>query len=371
MKLFKKFSIYNTQLTEKKNRRKKIGIIFLSLAMIIITGVLGIDIILDRRETSMAADNSIGLEVEEHDENQSNTDDKVGQSENQMTEKDITANQGDDGSEYYTVPQNNDKDDEIENKSDEEPLDQDGNADPTGEEADGDERVIDEGESVQGSAQSVQRIYNSVVPPHILLSAKDRGNKKIVYLTFDDGPTPKVTPQVLDILKEEGVKATFFVIGSLAEENRDLIKRAAEEGHVVANHSYSHNYEAIYSSVDSFMDEIERTDNLLRDIIGDEYEGRYVRLPGGGFGSKYDLYKATLLQNGYSYIAWNTVTNDAVERNATAEGLFKNFKDTLNGNDFSVVLMHDGAAQKETPQSLRLIIDYLKREGYEFRTFDE
>lgn len=229
---------------------------------------------------------------------------------------------------------------------------------------------MDKAQATKVSAQTVQSIYNSVVPPYLIPSSEELNDKKIVYLTFDDGPSANVTPQVLDILKEEGVKATFFVIGSLAEQNRDLVKREANEGHVVANHSYSHDYKALYSNIDMFIDEIERTDNILSDIIGDEYTPKYMRMPGGGFGAQYEPFKATLLKKGYNYITWNAVTNDAVEKNPTPEKLFANFKETLNGNKFSVVLMHDGAGQKATPQSLRLVIKYLKQEGYEFRTFD-
>jgi len=65
-------------------------------------------------------------------------------------------------------------------------------------------------------------------------------------LTFDDGPTTSVTPKILDILKEENVKATFFVIGKSAEEHPEIVKRAYDEGHYIANHGYSHNYKSIY-----------------------------------------------------------------------------------------------------------------------------
>lgn len=230
---------------------------------------------------------------------------------------------------------------------------------------------MDKVQTTQAASQAVQNIYNSVVPPYIMPSSEELGNKKIVYLTFDDGPSENVTPQVLDILEEEGVKATFFVIGSLAEKHEELIKREANEGHIIANHSYSHDYKTLYSNVDNFMAEIEKTDNILKDIIGDSYRAKYMRMPGGGFGEKYEPFKSVLLKKGYNYITWNVVTNDAVEKKPTPEKLFANFKETLNGNRFSVVLMHDGSGQKATPQSLRMIIKYLKHEGYEFRVFDK
>lgn len=215
----------------------------------------------------------------------------------------------------------------------------------------------------------VTSVYNSIVPPHMIPSSDDLKEKKIMYLTFDDGPSKTVTPEVLDILKEHDIKATFFMIGSLIEENGDIVERVVREGHTIANHSYSHNYKSLYASTNSFMDEIKKTDSALDEIVGDSYKPKYVRLPGGGFGTAYEEIKETLIQEGYQYITWNAVTNDAVEKNASPEKLFTNFKETLNGNNYSVALMHDAPGQKNTPQSLRLIIEYLKKEGYEFRAF--
>ena len=92
--------------------------------------------------------------------------------------------------------------------------------------------------------------YRNIIPVNINddISLNDitKSNKKIAYLTFDDGPTTTATSKVLDILKSENVKATFFVLGKHVKENPDLVKRAYQEGHYIANHGYSHNNEILY-----------------------------------------------------------------------------------------------------------------------------
>jgi len=87
-----------------------------------------------------------------------------------------------------------------------------------------------------------------------------KSEQKIAYLTFDDGPTLKATPKILDILKEENVVATFFVVGKHVKENPELVKRAYDEGHFIANHGYNHNNSKLYKNDDSFINEIKNTD---------------------------------------------------------------------------------------------------------------
>lgn len=103
------------------------------------------------------------------------------------------------------------------------------------------------------------------------IAAEAQGTEsKVCYLTFDDGPTTAVTPAILDTLKQYQVKATFFMLGKMVEENPDLAKRAYDEGHLLANHSYSHDYKALYATGESFMGEIEKTNGLIQGIIGEE-----------------------------------------------------------------------------------------------------
>ena len=94
-----------------------------------------------------------------------------------------------------------------------------------------------------------------------------KSEQKIAYLTFDDGPTLKATPKILDILKEEDVVATFFVVGKHVKENPELVKRAYDEGHFVANHGYNHNNSKLYKNDDSFINEIKNTDIEIGNAI--------------------------------------------------------------------------------------------------------
>ena len=94
-----------------------------------------------------------------------------------------------------------------------------------------------------------------------------KSEQKIAYLTFDDGPTLKATPTILDILKEEDVVATFFVVGKHVKENPELVKRAYDEGHFIANHGYNHNNSKLYKNDDSFINEIKNTDIEIGNAI--------------------------------------------------------------------------------------------------------
>ena len=112
--------------------------------------------------------------------------------------------------------------------------------------------------------------------------------EKIAYLTFDDGPTLKSTGKILDILKSENVKATFFVIGKHVKENPELVKRAYDEGHYIANHGYSHDNSKLYSSGENFINEIKNTDIEIGKAIGIEnYSSHVFRFPNGYMSSVY------------------------------------------------------------------------------------
>ena len=97
-----------------------------------------------------------------------------------------------------------------------------------------------------------------------------KNKKKVAYLTFDDGPTTSVTPKILDILKAENVKASFFVIGKYVDRHPEIVKRAYEEGHYIANHGYDHNNSNLYKSSDNFIEEVQKTDSAIGKAIGVE-----------------------------------------------------------------------------------------------------
>lgn len=115
---------------------------------------------------------------------------------------------------------------------------------------------------------------------------------KSVYLTFDDGPSKSVTPLILDLLKKENIPATFFVLGSRAELNPTILKREYEEGHYIANHGYSHIYSNIYSSKEAILEEYNKTENAIKNILGLEYNSHLFRFPGGSTGRKIQASKS-------------------------------------------------------------------------------
>lgn len=160
------------------------------------------------------------------------------------------------------------------------------------------------------------------------------GEEKIAYLTFDDGPSENITPQILETLKNEEVKATFFVLGSRVELRPDLVKREYEEGHYIANHGYSHVYTSIYSSAQAVLDEYNNAENKIKEAIGkEEYSSHLFRFPGGSEGGKYgkvkNSAKSLLEENGVSFINWNALTNDAVGK-PTHESIVQDLKITSN-----------------------------------------
>ena len=226
-----------------------------------------------------------------------------------------------------------------------------------------------------------QQTISAIRLPHVDSTTQDKitdiyyTSEKVCYLTFDDGPSRSVTPEILDILKQYGIKATFFVLGSSVENNPDILKRAFDEGHYIANHSYSHVYSALYENPKNVIEEYEKTEELIQDALGiPEYHSYFFRFPGGSSGGPYDeeksIAKDLLKERNIVYTNWNCLTGDAAG-NTTAEDMFNGFIETKGDQSGLVVLMHDAADKSETPKVLPQIIKYLKDEGYVFKSFYE
>ncbi len=199
--------------------------------------------------------------------------------------------------------------------------------------------------------------------------------EKQVYLTFDDGPSKDVTPQILDILKEHDVKATFFVLGARVDLYPETVKRTFEEGHYLANHGYSHQYSKIYENKDTVFQEYVECDSSIRNAIGvPDFNSYLFRFPGGSSGGRYEKIKAQAREHfrsyGVAFTNWNCLTGDA-EGKETKEECIQEFMDTKAGRDSLVVLMHDSNEKTQTVEALPEIIMQLKNEGYTFKTFHE
>ena len=194
----------------------------------------------------------------------------------------------------------------------------------------------------------------------------DEACKKEIYLTFDDGPSDKVTPKILDVLKEENVKATFFIVGRNAETRKSLLKREADEGHTVAVHSYSHEYKKIYASPESLLKDIEKCNNVINEITG--RKSTVYRFPGGSFGLSEKLVSA-VTNYGMRYVDWNASTRDAEIYKPTPEQLYTAAVTTPADNNRVVLLAHDSTTKTATAKALKNIIGYYREKGYVFKTF--
>ena len=208
---------------------------------------------------------------------------------------------------------------------------------------------------------------------------KEFNKKKVVYLTFDDGPSIETTPKILETLRNNEIKATFFVLGSNVEKSdtqKELLKEMVKEGHAIGNHGYCHNYSILYpgrvADTTAFINDMEKSENVMKSVLGDDFSTKVIRFPGGHMSWKTGNLDPVLEQHGYTYIDWNVLNGDAEGNGKTVEQLINRLKETITnlcGNDdVLVVLMHDTDAKPTTAESLQQSIDYLKSLGYEFRT---
>ena len=194
-------------------------------------------------------------------------------------------------------------------------------------------------------------------------------NEKIVYLTFDDGPSV-CTDQILNILRQERVKATFFVTAQFTPYlNR--MAAIAKDGHEVAIHTYSHNFK-IYKSIDSYFADLNKLNDLIEKYTGKR--ARIMRFPGGSSNSIYRKYNSdpkfmdrlcvALLDSGYQFVDWNLDSGDARGNNIAADRLVRSACGSRH--NIQCLLMHDTGAKRTTVTALPQIIRYFKQHGYEF-----
>jgi len=200
-------------------------------------------------------------------------------------------------------------------------------------------------------------------------TVNNANQEKNAFLTFDDGPNGKVTPQVLEVLKKYDVKATFFVTGKAVEKNKDLLLREKQEGHTIGNHTYCHDYQTLYSSPNVFMQDLAKNEELIRSVVGD-FNNKLIRFPGGSFDKSKSAERQAATEAGYHYVDWNCLNGDAEALNVPVERLVEKIKQTSQGKNRLVILMHDAGGKETTVQALPQIIEYLKAQGYNFKTLE-
>ena len=201
--------------------------------------------------------------------------------------------------------------------------------------------------------------------------SEEANPRNAVYLTFDDGPSTDVTVELLDILKENDVKATFFIL-DYDSSKKEILQRMIDEGHTIGIHGYSHDYAEIYKSTDAFMDNIYKLRDKIKEDFG--YDVYVIRFPGGSSNVVSKEYKKGIMtkltkmveQEGFSYFDWNIDSGDAEGNNRDKKILIRNVRDNLEKNRSNVVLMHDTSQKQTTPAAVKSIIKYGKKNGYSF-----
>lgn len=197
---------------------------------------------------------------------------------------------------------------------------------------------------------------------------------KEAYLTIDDGPSTANTEKILKILKDNDVKATFFLIGRNVDANPNLVKEEYDAGMCILPHSYYHDYPKVYKSVDAYMQDLNMCIDSIKKASGAEVLP-FTRFPGGSDNTvSYGNMKAirqAVRNKGFDYVDWNVSSADAAPYYVEAKRIENNIVSESKGKSMVVILMHDAADKKTSVEALPNFIKELKDEGFVFRTFND
>lgn len=206
--------------------------------------------------------------------------------------------------------------------------------------------------------------------PELYAQPVERGcvyEEKVVYLTFDDGPSER-TPELLEVLDYYGVKATFFVVGGESERCQQWMRDIVAAGHTIGVHSYTHSYPTIYHSVEAFLEDFAQEYNLIQNATG--VSPQIFRFPGGSInaynGSNYQEIISEMTRRGFVYFDWNRQTGDAVQSAVPAQTLAANALDQSACMHRVILLAHDSARFTNVVEALPGIIEGYRAEGFSF-----
>ncbi len=206
-----------------------------------------------------------------------------------------------------------------------------------------------------------QRDATVETTPDIPDESDEDENVREVYLTFDDGPSI-YTDEILDILADHDVKATFFVTGKTDEESVDAYKRIVEDGHTLGMHSYSHRYSQIYASKEAFVEDLNKLQEYLYETTG--VWSRYYRFPGGSSNTASTVDMSELIdyltEQDITYFDWNIVSGDASGQSLSADTIYNNCISRVTNFNEAVILMHDAADKHSTVEALPRIIESIQ-----------
>ncbi|HEU4962983.1 MAG TPA: polysaccharide deacetylase family protein [Bacilli bacterium] len=188
---------------------------------------------------------------------------------------------------------------------------------------------------------------------------------KVVYLTFDDGPN-SYTPQILDTLKKENVKATFFVLSGQVRQYADTVKRIHEEGHVIGLHGVTHRADKIYQSPATVVAEMNACNTAVEAVIGEKTD--LIRVPFGSVPYMKQPYRDAVVKAGYHLWDWNVDSYDSRAASVPSDRIIAEVKKQTADKTNAVILFHD---KETTAAALPAILTYLKAQGFSFRTLSD
>ena len=203
------------------------------------------------------------------------------------------------------------------------------------------------------------------IAPIIAVATANADDEKIVYITFDDGPTGN-TPAILDTLAKYNAKATFFVLDGKIKEYPQYLTRIISEGHSIGLHGISHDVHVIYKSPSEPLYEMNRANETLYQTCG--FTTRLIRTPYGSYPYMTNEQYNILTAASYNLWDWTVDPRDSVGDAPSASGMLKRIKEDLKGNSCPIVLLHD---RKSTSNNLDYILSYFASEGYTFGVIDE
>lgn len=209
------------------------------------------------------------------------------------------------------------------------------------------------------------------VPTKIAATNKSRNKKtqKIVYLTFDDGPSANVTLQILDTLKKYNINATFFVTGKNAIINKLTLIRESHDGNEVALKSFNNDTKRIYSSPDAYINDLKECSDILGAVLqNNKFNDKLIRFPGGS-NVVNKKFTNSIKKAGYTFVDWNLDSKDSIinKQNSSSE-IVNQIKASYGNNDKLIILMHDSASNESTSIALPEIINFFKSQNYIFKT---
>ncbi|MCD8009161.1 MAG: polysaccharide deacetylase [Clostridiales bacterium] len=234
-----------------------------------------------------------------------------------------------------------------------------------------------EAEQTSTAANAAETLeYQTLFPSLVTepVAKTDDNTQKIIYLTFDDGPSETVTQEILDVLEQYGAHATFFVTAQYGtkEHRSEMYQAILDADNTIGLHSYSHSYQKIYSSVQAYLEDLNQIWQEVYDATG--YEAALIRFPGGSVnsynGEFYSELIAEVTRRGFTYHDWVVSSGDAEGDNIPASTISNAVISACEDRTKSIVLLHDTDAKQTTLEALSTILKELTAQGYEFRALD-